>query len=210
MSLNADTIEQILAFEAGELEEQEQREVRQSMATNPEMVELLESWKLLTELTQTDDSVSPPDAVLARAMRLNFTLPSSGSSPAVEGVLTLILDKVDNYVARLIHDNRVSPGAIRSGSNENLHQVWEVGDFDVDIIADKSAQSGCWTLRGQIMSDDNIEGLPIAIVLAGSTNVYTESNLDDSGVFSFDLNSGTWGLRIGTEEKSVTLEPIAL
>ncbi len=210
MALHSDTIEQILALEAGELGEQEASEIRQEMARNSEMAELFESWKLISELTKTDDSVEPPDAVLARAMRLEFTLPSASTFPDVEDVLTLILDKMDNVIARLVHDNRVQPSAIRSGVDENLHQVWEAGDFDIDIIADKSGKSGCWKLRGQIMSDDKLEGIPIAIVLAGTTNVQTECNLDDSGVFSFDLTSGTWGLRIGTPEKSVTLEPIVL
>ena len=177
MSLDPNTIERVLAFEAGELDEQEASEVRQAMSTNSEMAELFESWKLISELTQTDDSVNPPDAVLARAMRLNFTIPASGSSSSVEGVLTLILDKIDNFVARLIQDNRTQPVALRSGSDENLHQVWEAGEFDIDIIADKSGESGCWTLRGQIMSDENLEGLPVAIVLAGTTNTQTQCTL---------------------------------
>ncbi len=208
MSLNKNLIEQILAMEAGDLNEQEASSIRQSMYRNPEMAELFESWKMISTLIQSDDSVSPPDAVIERAKRLEMP---KVTPPVVEhGALASILNKIDGFVARLIHDSQLKPVAIRSGSSGNLHQVWEAGEFDIDIIADKNDQSGQWKLRGQIMSDDNLDGLPVAIVMAGTTNIHSECKLDESGIFTFYVNAGTWGLRIGTETQSVTLEPIAL
>ena len=72
MSLNKNLIEQILAMQAGDLNEQEASSIRQSMYRNPEMAELFESWKMISTLIQSDDSVSPPDAVIERAKRLEM------------------------------------------------------------------------------------------------------------------------------------------
>jgi anti-sigma factor RsiW len=196
---NGLTDEKLIAFAAGELDELEAARVRQHLGSDTVARETVNLFLALRRTLATDDSVVPPDSVIARAKAI-FKPQSVGQSGLATSLASW-LEAVDRAVASLLFDSRVQPALGFRGASQAVRLAFDSGEAEVDLELsgpDDSANDGLCRVTGQISVDPSADAArgphPVALVEPGTTRAVAETRSDEHGVFSLRVAPGRYDL----------------
>lgn len=221
MKLNDERYDLTLAWASGELDEAQARGL-DSAADRDRIESLAAIWRDVESLVQTDDAFEPSAAAIARAASIPAALHcqsqavSGGLVAAAKESLEDLLDRFDGFLARLVHDDRLTPMAVRGDVAAAIHMAWEAGELDIDLVAEPTeldpltGRASRWILRGEVMADIDVGGLEAALVDHRTGIAVETAALDPRGYFVLEAESGSWGLRIGVGHRGLHLEPVEL
>ncbi len=186
---------QLIAFAAGELADEEARQVEAHLAGHPEAVETVARYRMAHWTLQADDGVDPPPEAVARAKAVF----EPGREPAGEPSLG---ERIGELVARLIYDSRAEPAlAGVRGAVTGFQLAYELPESEaqLDLQADvdeDGADTRRWRLVGQISSQQPLPPPQVALCRAGSLTPVRTVDADERGVFVVRIEPGTYDLRL--------------
>ncbi len=219
MKLTDEMYDLTLAWASGELDPDQSQAL--DAAPQERVAELASLWQSIEAIVVADEELEPSTQALAHAM----AIPSESRSKqplhqtvaaAAKATLQDLLDQFDGVVARLVHDDRLTPLAVRGEAAQVVHLAWEAGELDIDLVAEPSAldpltgQTSSWVLRGQVMTDLQIGEIDAALVDSTTRSVVSSTVVDRDGCFILAADAGSWCLRIGARDRGLHLEPVEL
>jgi hypothetical protein len=220
MKLNDELYDLTLAWASGELDPEQASQL--DTAPQERVSKLARLWRSVEALVVADDDVQPSSAALARAAAIPSAAPRSLTArqrpraSVVKETLQDLLDRLDGTLARLVHDDRHMPLAVRGEVAQVVHMAWEAGELDIDLVAEPSqldpltGKAASWVLRGQVMADLEVDGLEAALVDPRTKAVLTSTMLERDGRFVLGATAGSWCIRIGVGDRGLHLEPVDL
>ena len=219
MKLTDELYDLTLAWASGELDQNQPQSL--DAAPQQRVAELAELWQSIEAIVIADDELEPSPQAIAQATAIPFGVRSHKSlhqsvAAAAKATLQDLLDQLDGVMARLVHDDRLTPLAVRGEAAQVVHMAWEAGELDIDLVAEPSAldpltgQSSSWVLRGQVMTDLEIGKVDATLVDSATRAVVSSTVIDRDGRFVLSANAGSWCLRIGASDRGLHLEPVEL
>ncbi len=176
-------------------------------------------WSDVESLSRESSGIEPSGRALARARSIprhvSHAWPVSSFNAAVDS-LTGILNGLESAVARLVHDDRTMPLAVRGEAGQAVHLAWEADDLDVDVVAEPveldplTGAVTAWVVRGEVMADTPVAGLEVRVLDTRDQQVIETASLDGFGQFVIEVPSGRWAIRIGSPDQNLHLEPVEL
>jgi len=196
---NGLTDEKLIAFAAGELDELEAVRVRQHLSSDAVARETVNLFLALRRTLAADDSVAPPDSVIARAKAI--FKPQSAAQSGLATSLASWLEAVDRAVASLLFDSRVQPALGFRGTSQAVRLAFDSGEAEVDLELsgpDDGVNDGLRRVTGQISVDPSAGAVsgpyPVALVEPGTTRAVAETRSDEHGVFALRVAPGRYDL----------------
>lgn len=219
MKLTDELYDLTLAWASGELDQDQSQALNE--APQQRVAELAQLWQSIEAIVIADDELEPSSQAIAHAMAIPLGVRSKtplhqSVASAAKATLQDLLDQFDGVIARLVHDDRLSPLAVRGEAAQVVHLAWEAGELDIDLVAEPSAldpltgQSSSWILRGQVMTDLQIGEIDAALVDSATQAVVSSTVIGRDGCFILAANAGSWCLRIGASDRGLHLEPVEL
>jgi hypothetical protein len=203
------TMQDLLAYAAGELTGEAAERVAAFVAERPDAARTVELYRVAKQTTADDDTVAAPAETIARAKAIFSPQPAT-EKPGW-------LERLDAVIARLVYDSRVQPAAVRYvDSGRRIQMSFETDDADVDLElerhgrADSSAPADRWTLTGQVGADPLPAGVEVALLRADHDEPIATARCDERGMFTLEATSGRYELRIRLGDAVVVLPDIAI
>jgi anti-sigma factor RsiW len=204
------TDEQLIAFAAGELTGQEAARVESRLATDAEAARLVALYRRVRERMNEDDAPEPPAETLARAKALFARRPTE-SGPGW-------LERLQSVIATLVYDSRLQPAAVRyDAADDRLQLTYETEEASIDLQAQRQEPAGTqevskrWRLIGQVSSDSELEeGLEAALLPAGGAAPIAVVEADERLIFTLDVESGLYDLRVRFADVIIVLPGIEI
>jgi hypothetical protein len=205
--------ESLIAYAAGDLSPAESASVQAWLERNPNAAKTVAQYRLAQETFASDDSLVPTPNAITRAREV-FIPNAKPTSTAKDRVL----DAIDRIVARVLFDSRIQPLAVRSaGVAERISLTFETDDSEIDVQADRIPDPtsnpnslGRWRIIGQLSGSLSTGRRAIALIMAGSEQAVAQVSADEHGVFTIDVHSGKFELRIDAGHGVVVLPHIEL
>lgn len=189
------SFDELLAYAANELDATRMSEVRQHLASNTTDAGVVREIERTLGVMRGDDSVAPPEAVMARARALFHK--------AVRVNAPTLTEKLRRIVAQLTFDNRRQPALAGYRSvAQAIVLSFAVDGVEVDLQIEPPAkrEADQWRMMGQV----NADRLPAGIALrdAQTGTVVREAVSETHGGFRFAAPAGKYeiAIRIGDDE----------
>jgi anti-sigma factor RsiW len=186
---------QLIAFAAGELADDEARQVEAALAGNPDAAETVARYRMAHATLQSDDGVDPTPEAVARAKAIFKARREPAGEPG-------LADRVGQLIARLIFDSRAEPAlAGVRGAVTGFQLAYEMPESgaQLDLQADVDeggADTRRWRLVGQVSSAETMPPPRVALCRAGSLTPICTVDADERGVFVVRTEPGTYDLHI--------------
>jgi hypothetical protein len=207
----APSYEQLIAFAAGELPDEQAAAVDAHVQRNAEAAAIMTAWRVVHETVRGDDGVNPSSAAIERA-RAIFAQ-RAAAAPASSGFARW-LEGAQQFVARLVYDSRVQPAAVRfAGEDDRINLTFETDTGEVDLQAERlhseDAGEQRWRIVGQI-SESASGSREVALARAGSRDAVKVVAADEHGVFNFETGPGAYDLLINRGMEAPAAERVVV
>lgn len=185
------TYEQLIAYAAGDLAPDEAERIAEFLATDEQAARTVAAYRLAHERLAEDDSVAPPDAVIAEAKRIYSPDQVRKATPGPSW-----LERVDAVIAGVLFDSRLETVAVRrSLHGQSFQMAFRSEDIELDLTADRAGEAGAgWRLSGQISSEAGNLQADLAIVETGGGEVFVTDATDEHGYFEVSVPAGRYDL----------------
>lgn len=191
-------LERLLAYVAGELSGSDALEVQNMIASDPDVRRLSKLVELVGRTLKEDDSVAPPDKVVARAKAL-FQEMRPAAGPSVRDRVQEWLSALDRAVASLTFDSRTRPAlAGFRGAAELVRMSFESDLAEIDLELNEQDDAGQIRISvyGQITATDDAGGAPVVVTAAGTHQAIAQTVCDRGGLFEVTLQRGRYDLHV--------------
>jgi hypothetical protein len=232
------TIEELLAYAAGELDTEESQLLESRVALDSRALGMIAWYRAVAQLIESDDFAPPPPRALKAAAALFNQLADHGEAAKRPPARPLKwLDRLDALVGALLFDSRLQPIAVRRGhAGELIQLAFQAGPPAPSGPGGATGSSAQWEIelratwsertdvQGEFTSDQRFGETgtwrvmgqispesgraEVAIVLSGSDSAVAEASCDETGMFRFEAPPGVYDLCIRLPECDV--RPIIL
>lgn len=188
------TYEQLVAFAAGELADEQADRVEAYANRHPQAAATIARYRLAHSTVSADDGVDPPPQAVAEAKAIFTSLRKPSRAPSLG-------DAIAHLVARLTYDSRAEPAlAGVRGAATGFQLGYELSEIaarlelqaDVDEVG---ADFRRWRLVGQVTSHESA-AVRVALCRAGSPAPMIEADADERGVFVLKVDPGVYDLHV--------------
>jgi len=196
------SVEQLVAFALGELDSSQAAALDASLTRTPEARRLLEQFRALVRTLRTDDSVSPPAALVRTAQGL-MGAASSAAAPAPRPALREV-------VAALVFDSlgKVAIAGFRGTvADRQLAYSSEVADIDLQVSSPDPSRR---EYRGQVTPFADSAAVEVTLARPGEPDAVSSSPVDSTGMFSLESAPGTFDLRVRVGDSVVLLPTLSV
>jgi anti-sigma factor RsiW len=215
------TIDELIAFAAGELPAQQMQIVAAHVQNDAEAAATVAAYRAVRQTMQGDDSVAPPADLMARAKAIFRNRANEAANRP--GVLAKWMQAVDRLVATIVYDSRVQPAAVRfadPSAHDRITLAFETDKGEVDLQAERlpvehdaaAAETPFWRVMGQVTDESESAGVPreVALLARDSSAVIGQVTTDNHGQFAIDAPAGAYELLLRDGERAIVLTPIDL
>lgn len=196
MTMNYD---KLIAFAAGELAGDDLRAVEQQIATDPAAARTVALFRAVRSTLRDDDSVAPPDAVVARARALFRPAPSA---------VAAWWEALKRVVAELTYDSRPAlalAGLRGAGDARQLSYHAEIADVDLQI----DAAGELARVTGQVSAAAPAEAHEVALV-PQSGGEPVQARVEPDGSFVLSAPRGAYDLVVRFADDALVMSGLPM
>jgi len=217
MKLTHQQYEQVLGWASGEADTSPEAWCDAGLL--PRARSLASLWSDVEGLVRDSACLEPSTGAIRRALKIPAAMrrsPVKDLADAASNGVNALLGRLDALVARLVHDDRRMPLAVRGEVGQAVHLAWEAGELDIDVVAEPaqvdpvSGSASNWVIRGEVMADGDVAGLEVCLVDTRDGAAVETASLDGFGQFVMEAPAGVWAIRIGSDDQHLHLEPLDL
>jgi anti-sigma factor RsiW len=201
MSTHPFSYQALIAYATGELLPEERETIERHLQGCPTCTQTVARYRLVWQTMQNDESEAPP-ARLVSAAKLLFAARArtrQGMGQALQHLL-----------ATLTFDSRTAWAGTRSSAS--AYQLgWESAEADVDLQLTRAGNG--WQLRGQVMPQQPLASVQVALVMPGAAQGATElasTTSDERGHFTLTAPPGRYELHLTLAEYLLILPQLEL
>jgi anti-sigma factor RsiW len=208
MSESGVTYEQLLAFAAGELADEQARRVEAYASRHPEAAATIARYRMAHSTVHADDGVDPPPQAVTEAKAIYRPPREPSRAPSLG-------DAIAQIVARLIYDSRVEPAlAGVRGTAAGFQLEYELPETEARLelqadVDEDGTDFRRWRLVGQVTSHESV-ALRVALCRAGSPTPMVEADADERGVFVMKVDPGVYDLHVHLPDGVVVVSDISM
>jgi anti-sigma factor RsiW len=202
------TYEDLLAYAAGSCSPDQSQRIEAYLSVNPDAAATVARYRAARSAIASDDTVAPPESVLARA-RAVFT--------AAPPQRLAWLDRAATILARLVYDSRVQPAAVRFvDAGQVVQLAFEVNDSEIDVraermtAADDPQRPARWRVMGQCSGARSLAGCPVSMIQRPNGAPAAEGSADDRSVFVLEVDPGDYDIVVQHHDGSIVLPGVRL
>jgi hypothetical protein len=201
MSQHDPPFETLVDYACGQLDSRRSQEVEALIAASAAAQARVARVRLVLETLRTDDSITTPASVVARAKAI-FRAPAARTSGWFNQLRPLL--------ATLLFDSFQSGALAGARGEDDARQLtWEWPGATLDVQVESLAQSPNRRLMGQI-SAPAAETIEIALVPPGADAASAETASDEHGMFSLQAPPGRYDLYIRLGETVVKVPAVEI
>jgi anti-sigma factor RsiW len=199
------TDNELLAYAAGELPDDDAARVEAHLRTHPDAARTVATYRLAADRVAADDGVEPPAAAIERARAVFRVEDAPGW-----------LERLENAVARLVFDSRVQTAAVRVAPGAGSFELgFETDDAEIDLRAERTSGAADtdgderWRLSGQVSASAPLDAVEVAVLRAGTDDPILTARADDRSFFRLDdLAPGSYDLRFDVNGVTVIVSSV--
>jgi hypothetical protein len=199
------TIETLIAYVAGELDEQTAARVKAHIRSSASDAERVARLRTVIKTMRADDTLAPPNEPLDRAKAI--------FKPSRSSAWRSLRRQLEAVVASLVYDSRAQPalaGYRGAGDVVQLSYESEIADVDLELSPTGAQAGATWLVMGQI-SPHEMRARPVVALLSPSDESFCmEIAPDEHGVFTLQSASGEYELVIRFADRVVVFPDVNL